>query len=956
MKKSFLLFVMAMVAALSAWSQVPQTLTYQAVVRDAEGMLMCNSNVGVQISILQGFANGTAVYSDRQTVTTNANGLFTMLIGSEENSLSGINWSAGPYFLKSEIDPTGGSDYTLETVQQLFSVPYALHSHTADSVAGGLSYTETDPVFTAWDRDYNDLTNKPTIPTVPTNVSAFTNDAGYLTSYSETDPVFSAWDKDYNDLTNKPTIPTVPTNVSEFTNDAGYLTENQILSISNDTIFLTGGSYVKLPAGFSGNYNDLTNKPTIPTVPTNVSAFTNDAGYLTSYSETDPVFSAWDKDYNDLTNKPTIPTVPTNVSAFTNDAGYLTENQILSISHDTIFLTGGSYVKLPAGFSGNYNDLTNKPTIPTVPTNVSAFTNDAGYLTENQILSISHDTIFLTGGSYVKLPAGFSGNYNDLTNKPTIPTVPTNVSAFTNDAGYITETQILSISHDTIFLTGGSYVKLPAGFSGNYNDLTNKPTIPTVPTNVSEFTNDAGYLTNETQNLAAVAAMGDSIGSQIKHLSDPTDEMDAVNLRTMNAVAHRLDSITSSYESITRRLDSITRRYDSIMHRLDSITLGLLGITTGDTNVTVCDSFAWYGTVYTSTGNYQHRLTNAAGFDSILTLHLRINHGTHNNEFDTAVGSYTWHGTTYSYTTTGNYTKTYSYTDTNGCSSVDTLHLTIIDAFDTDGASNLLFTVSPTKKVRFSKGNLRYKASPAPATWRFADNQYDTIGTGNRNISSSNTGWIDLFGWGTSGFNSRAKAYQPWSDTSNYSCYYVYGSPTKDLTDSCGHADWGVHNSIENGGNTVGMWRTLTKNEWDSILNWRPASTINDTPNARFAKATVNNVAGLMLFPDSISIPAGITVNNVNNTGAEYSGNSYNAEQWEQLASCGVVFLPAAGCRSEKTPSSVGSAGYYWSSTHSSDQMAYGMAFFDDNVTTYGYNRSQGRAVRLVMDYNASGQ
>ncbi|MBO4587899.1 MAG: hypothetical protein J5711_03235 [Bacteroidales bacterium] len=856
MKKSFLLFVMAMVAALSAWSQVPQTLTYQAVVRDAEGMLMCNSNVGVQISILQGYANGTAVYSDRQTVTTNANGLFTMLIGSEENSLSGINWAAGPYFLKSEIDPTGGSDYTLETVQQLFSVPYALHSHTADSVAGGLTYTETDPVFTAWDRDYNDLTNKPTIPTVPTNVSAFTN-------------------------------------------DAGYLTENQILSISNDTVFLTGGSYVKLPAGFSGNYNDLTNKPTIPTLPTNVSDFTNDAGYLTSYSETDPVFSTWDKDYNDLTNKPTI---------------------------------------------------------PTVPTNVSAFTNDAGYLTENQILSISHDTIFLTGGSYVKLPAGFSGNYNDLTNKPTIPTVPTNVSAFTNDAGYITETQILSISHDTIFLTGGSYVKLPAGFSGNYNDLTNKPTIPTVPTNVSEFTNDAGYLTNETQNLAAVAAMGDSIGSQIKHLSDPTDEMDAVNLRTMNAVAHRLDSITSSYESITRRLDSITRRYDSIMHRLDSITLGLLGITTGDTNVTVCDSFAWYGTVYTSTGNYQHRLTNAAGFDSILTLHLRINHGTHNNEFDTAVGSYTWHGTTYSYTTTGNYTKTYSYTDTNGCSSVDTLHLTIIDAFDTDGASNLLFTVSPTKKVRFSKGNLRYKASPAPATWRFADNQYDTIGTGNRNISSSNTGWIDLFGWGTSGFNSRAKAYQPWSDTSNYSCYYVYGSPTKDLTDSCGHADWGVHNSIENGGNTVGMWRTLTKNEWDSILNWRPASTINDTPNARFAKATVNNVAGLMLFPDSISIPAGITVNNVNNTGAEYSGNSYNAEQWEQLASCGVVFLPAAGCRSEKTPSSVGSAGYYWSSTHSSDQMAYGMAFFDDNVTTYGYNRSQGRAVRLVMDYNASGQ
>lgn len=229
--------------------------------------------------------------------------------------------------------------------------------------------------------------------------------------------------------------------------------------------------------GFSGDYNDLTNLPQIPQIPENVSAFNNDAGYITMDS---------------------VPTIPTNVSAFTNDAGYLTsyiEQQILTISNDTLFLTGGSFVKLPEGFDGNYNSLTNKPvlfdgdynsltnqpTIPTVPTNVSAFTNDAGYLTsftEQQILTINNDTIFLTGGSFVKLPEGFdgdynsltnkpqlfSGNYNDLTNRPTIPTVPTNVSAFTNDAGYITEQDI--------------------------------PEIPTVPTNVSVFTNDASYITN----------------------------------------------------------------------------------------------------------------------------------------------------------------------------------------------------------------------------------------------------------------------------------------------------------------------------------------------------------------------------------------------------------------------------------------------------------------------------
>ena len=94
-------------------------------------------------------------------------------------------------------------------------------------------------------------------------------------------------------------------------------------------------------------------------------------------------------------------------------------------------------------------------------------------LQEVQALRISNDTIYLTGGSFVKLPAGFSGDYNDLTN------VPTNVSAFNNDAGYLTsytEVQALRISNDTIYLTGGSFVKLPAGFSGDYNDLTNVPT------------------------------------------------------------------------------------------------------------------------------------------------------------------------------------------------------------------------------------------------------------------------------------------------------------------------------------------------------------------------------------------------------------------------------------------------------------------------------------------------
>ena len=508
--KKFTTFIAILLLCVTAlFAQSPEKFSYQAVVRNANNALVTNTSVGMRVSILQGSATGTPVYVETHNSTTNANGLLTVEIGggnAQQGAFAAINWESGPYFLKTETDPNGGTNYSVTSTQQLLSVPYALYAKEAANSFSG---------------DYNDLTNTPTIPTVPTNVSAFTNDAGYIIGYTETDPQFNAWDKDYNDLINKPQIPTVPTNVSAFNNDVPYLTsEQQILSISNDTIFLTGGSFVKLPAaavGFSGDYNDLTNKPTIPTVPSNVSAFTNDAGYLTGYTETDPQFNAWNKDYNDLINTPQIPTVPTNVSAFVNDVPYLTsytEQQVLSISNDTIFLTGGSFVKLPAaavGFSGDYNDLTNKPEIPTVPTNVSAFNNDAGYLTE-----------------YTETDPQFNAwdkDYNDLINTPEIPTVPENVSAFNNDAGYITSEDIPEIqsvpTNVSAFTNDANYITaedIPEQVNADWEAtegvayILNKPEIPVVPENVSTFTNDAGYLTN-ADLLAVINALNARIDS-----------------------------------------------------------------------------------------------------------------------------------------------------------------------------------------------------------------------------------------------------------------------------------------------------------------------------------------------------------------------------------------------------------------------------------------------------------
>jgi len=162
------------------------------------------------------------------------------------------------------------------------------------------------------------------------------------------------------------------------------------------------------------------------------------------------------------------------------------------------------------------------------------------------------------------------------------------------------------------------------------------------------------------------------------------------------------------------------------------------------------------------------------------------------------------------------------------------------------GAINGKFTINADgDQVYFSQGNLQYQASTD--TWKFADNQYDYVGSDNSNISSTYSGWIDLFGWGTSGYNHGGNCYQPWSTSTNYSDYYAYGGSTYNLYDQTGQADWG-YNAISNGGNTANQWRTLTQPEWNYVFYTR-----STTSGIRYAKANVNNVNGVILLPDDWS-------------------------------------------------------------------------------------------------------
>ncbi len=124
-------FVMVLVSMQNVTAQAPQKMSYQAVVRNSNNELVTSKSVGMRISILQGSATGTPVYIETQTPTTNTNGLVSLEIGAGNivtGTVTGINWSAGSYFIKTETDPTGGTNYSVTGASQLLSVPYALFS------------------------------------------------------------------------------------------------------------------------------------------------------------------------------------------------------------------------------------------------------------------------------------------------------------------------------------------------------------------------------------------------------------------------------------------------------------------------------------------------------------------------------------------------------------------------------------------------------------------------------------------------------------------------------------------------------------------------------------------------------------------------------------------------------------------------------------------------------------
>ena len=212
-----------------------------------------------------------------------------------------------------------------------------------------------------------------------------------------------------------------------------------------------------------------------------------------------------------------------------------------------------------------------------------------------------------------------------------------------------------------------------------------------------------------------------------------------------------------------------------------------------------------------------------------------------------------------------------------------------------------IFSVSSTKKVKFSKGNLRY----ASGTWSFFDNQYDYY------TSYSADAW-DKFGWSTS-----ATTYGMNISTSN-----IYSGD---------FADWGNNSELQTALGTG--WFTLSSAEWTYLFNTRTVNGGTGSGKSYTLGQSVNGKLGVVIYPD-------------NYTGAVYSGSD-----WATFESAGCVFLPAAGFRDGSSVSYVGTGGFYWSAKSYSKDNAWTVSFYSGSLNPTNYEvRYRGYGVRLVRE------
>ena len=528
------------------------------------------------------------------------------------------------------------------------------------------------------------------------------------------------------------------------------------------------------------------------------------------------------------------------------------------------------------------------------PTRLSQFINDLNFLTAGDLfLTLHGDTLFLNNSTYVILPDHTTGDLNPR------------------------------VSGDTLFFNDNTYVILPTGTTGattvEWDSVLNHPTY------LSQFINDLQlyvsgdtlFFNNGTYVILPPTGPGtvewDSVLNHPTHLSQfindlqLTDSGDTLFLGDNNYI-------------ILPPTGPTTIEWDSVLNHptyLSQFTndLGFITAETqGLSDVIAINNYANGQIKNLSTPTDPMDAANKAYVDSVLAAEVAAL----NDRIDSITNVYEQR--------------------------IDSISNRVfqLEHPRIKGALPGIFSVSATKKVNFSQGNLQYR--PRIKTWRFAVNQYDIAGSDNNNVfmQAYCSSWVDLFGYGTSGWDGGAGRFMPYETTTN-NTEYTEATDGNDLVDFYANADWGFYNPIINGGNQTALWRTLTYSEWTYLLTQRPNA------GQLQGMATVESTTGYIILPDDWTCPAGLTFFN---TTSSYTVNVYSASDWAVMEAAGAVFLPAAGVRVSSATSDIGILGNYWTASHVNGTTGYSFHIeANQNVMQNSVTYSTGCSVRLVRDY-----
>jgi len=560
--KKFTLLVLAIGLAILSIAQVPQLINYQAVIRDAAGQVIQNQNVSLRLSIHEKYSVGINVYQEEHTLRTNDFGLVNIHIGNGVNKiglLKDVKWGNDVHVLKVSLDQNGGTTYDVMGYSQLVSVPYALY-------AANVSYADTSAS--------NEL-----------QLLSFANDTLYLSNGNSIYLPNTNYSKNISDLNDS--IMVVNSKLvgvtQQIKSDSIYLAglisvhvqndvdmdstnEIQNLSIVGNTLNISGGNSVTLPAGgVISNDNDSTNEiQSLTLLGNSLSISGGNSVTLASGSVNND---------NDSTNELISSFILSNDTLSITDAAgtkrlglgaYLdnTDAQALSISGDSIYLSNGGFVKIPSATSGYDGDSssTNELQVLGISGDTLSLSNgnkivlpSGSVNTDDQNLSISGDTLYIEDGSFVNLNSykdntdaqalSLSGNSLSISGGNSI-TLPSGSASNDNDS--TNEFQNLSISGNTISISNGNNISLPGSAVNLDNDSTNELNSAVSLSGNTMSITDAGG--SKTADLTAFNQSGEAAAVDVKRSSDSAQFSIAIN--ALNAGAFKDSSVSNEIQDL----------------------------------------------------------------------------------------------------------------------------------------------------------------------------------------------------------------------------------------------------------------------------------------------------------------------------------------------------------------------------------------------------------------------